>query len=52
METKKTGFIEKIGGTTFIVNAYSAENAKQTQEELMKALIEKEAMKLTEESAA
>ena len=43
----KTGFfVEKIGGTIFVVNAMPAENAKHTQEELVKALIAKEAMAL------
>ena len=52
VKDKKTCFVEKIGGTTFIVNALSAEGAKQTQEELVKALIAKEAMSLSADSAA
>ena len=46
VEDMKTGFVERIGGTIFVVNAMSAENAKHTQEELVKALIAKEAMAL------
>lgn len=43
----KTGFfVEKIGGTIFIVNAMPAESAKHTQEEIVKALIAREAMAL------
>ena len=51
VEKEKTGFVMKIGGTTFIVNAMPAENAKHTQEELVKALIEKEAMALNADVA-
>ena len=46
MEKMKTGFVERIGDTIFVVNAMPAENAKHTQEELVKALIAKEAMAL------
>ena len=52
VEKEKTGFVMKIGGTTFIVNAMPAENAKHTQEELVKALIAKEAMALQEADIA
>ena len=34
VENMKTGFVERIGGTIFVVNAMPAENAKHTQEEL------------------
>ena len=50
VENMKTGFVERIGGT--IVNAMPAENAKHTQEELVKALIAKEAMALQEADVA
>ena len=43
VEDMKTGFVERIGGTIFVVNAMPAENAKHTQEELVKALIAREA---------
>ena len=52
VEDMKTGFVERIGGTIFVVNAMSAENAKHTQEELVKALIAKEAMALQEADVA
>lgn len=39
MEKMKTGFVERIGDTIFVVNAMPAENAKHTQEELVKALV-------------
>lgn len=43
----KTGFfVEEIGGTIFVVNAMPAESAKHTQEEIVKALIAREAMAL------
>ena len=42
----KTGFSEKIGGTIFVISAMPAESAKHTQEEIVKALIAKEAMAL------
>lgn len=43
----KTGFfVEKIGGTIFVVNAMPSENARHTQEEIVKNLIEEEAMAL------
>lgn len=45
-------FTEKDGGTIFVVNAMPAENAKHTQEELVKALIAKEAMALQEGDVA
>lgn len=51
MENTKTGFVEKIGGTTFIVNAMPAEDAKRTQEEIVKALIAREAMALNGDAA-
>ena len=31
VENMKTGFVERIGGTIFVVNAMPAENAKHTQ---------------------
>ena len=46
MENMKTGFVERIGGTIFVVNAMPAENARHTQEEIVKNLIEEEAMAL------
>ena len=46
MEKQKTGFVEHIGGTIFIVNAMSAEGAKQTQEELVKSLIARDSKDL------
>ena len=52
VEDMKTGFVERIGGTIFVVNAMSAENAKRTQEELVKALIAREAMALQEAEVA
>lgn len=52
VENMKTGFVEKIGGTIFVVNAMPAENTKHTQEELVKALIAKEAMALQEADVA
>ncbi len=51
VENMKTGFVERIGGTTFIVNAMPAEDAKHTQEELVKALIAREAMALEADAA-
>ena len=42
----KTGFSEKIGGTIFVISAMPAESAKHTQEEIVKALIAREAMAL------
>lgn len=39
-------FVEKIGGTIFAVNAMPVESAKHTQEEIVKALIAREAMAL------
>ena len=52
VEEMKTGFVERIGGTIFVVNAMPAENAKHTQEELVKALIAREAMALQEAEVA
>ena len=52
VEEMKTGFVERIGGTIFVVNAMPAENSKHTQEELVKALIAKEAMSLQEAEVA
>lgn len=52
VEDMKTGFVERIGGTIFVVNSMSAENAKYTQEELVKALIAREAMALQEAEVA
>lgn len=51
MDEIKTGFVEKIGGTIFIVNAMPSEDAKHTQEELVKALIAREAMTLEADAA-
>lgn len=44
MEKVKAGFVEKIGSTVFIVNTMPSENASETQEELVKALIIKDVM--------
>ena len=52
VEEMKTGFVERIGGTIFVVNAMPTENAKHTQEELVKALIAREAMALQETEVA
>ena len=52
VENMKTGFVERIGGTFFVVTAMPADNAKHTQEELVKALIAKEAMTLQEADVA
>ena len=53
VENMKTGFVERrIGGTVFVVNAMPAENAKHTQEELVNALIAREAMALQEADVA
>lgn len=52
MEKMKTGFVERIGDTIFVVNAMPAENAKHTQEELAKALIARETMALQETDVA
>ena len=52
VEDMKNGFVERIGGTIFVVNAMPAENAKHTQEELVKALIAREAMALQEADVA
>ena len=51
VEKEKTGFVIKIGGTTFIVNAMPSEDSKLTQVELVKALIAKEAMALNADVA-
>ena len=48
----KTGFAERIGGTIFVVSAMPAESAKHTQEEIVKALIAKEAVALQEADIA
>ena len=52
VENMKTGFVERIGGTVFVVNAMPTENAKHMQEELVKALIAREAMALQEVDVA
>ena len=52
VEDMKTGFVERIGGTIFVVNSMTAENAKHTQEELIKDLIAREAMALQEAEVA
>lgn len=52
VENMKTGFVERIGGTIFVVNAMPAENPKHTQEELVKALIAREAKALQEAEIA
>ena len=52
VEDMKTGFVERISGTIFVVNAMPAENAKRTQEDLVKALIAREAMDLQEAEVA
>ena len=52
VEEMKIGFVERIGGTIFVVNAMPAESAKHTQEELVKALIAREAMALQETDIA
>ena len=48
----KTGFAEKIGGMIFVVIAMPAVSAKHTQEEIVNALIAKEAMALQEADVA
>ena len=52
VENLKAGVVERIGGAIFVVNAMPAENAKHTQEELVKALIAREAMALQEAEVA
>ena len=52
MENMKTGFVERIDGTIFVVNAMPADNAKHPQEELVKSLIAIEAMALQETEVA
>ena len=52
MEKMKTGFVERIVDTIFVVNAMPAENAKHTQEELVKALVARETMALQEADVA
>ena len=52
VEDMKTGFVERIGGTIFVVNAMPAENAKHMQEELVKSLITKEEKSLQEAEVA
>lgn len=51
MEEKATCFVEKIGGVTFIVNVKSAEKAKLTTDEFIKALITKECLALEADCA-
>lgn len=51
MKEQKTGFVERIGGTIFIVNAMSAGGAKQTQEELVKSLIARDSKDLEADAA-
>ena len=46
-----TCFMEHICGKTFIVNAMSSKDAKRAQEEVMKAIITKEAMKIPTNTA-
>ena len=48
----KTGFAEKIGGMIFVVIAMPAVSAEHTQEEIVKALIAREAMALQEADIA
>ena len=50
--TKPLAVLGENRGTIFVVNAMPAENAKHTQEELVKALIAKEAMSLQEADVA
>lgn len=52
MMDMKTGFAEKIDGAIFVVSAMPAVSAKHTQEEIVKALIAKEAMALQEADIA
>ena len=52
MKDAKTCFVERIGGTTFIVNAMASKNEKHTQEELVKALITREIKALKDDEAA
>jgi hypothetical protein len=47
----KTSFAEKIGGTTFVVNAFQSENAKLTQEELVKRIIAEKSRVLAPDAA-
>ena len=49
VEKMKTGFVERIGDTIFVVNAMPAEH---TQEELVKALVARETMALQEADVA
>ena len=42
----RTNFVERINDKVFIVNAMSSKDAKRTQEEVLKALITKEALSL------
>lgn len=51
MEEQTACLVERIGGVTFIVNVKPAENAKQTADELIKALIAKECLALEAECA-
>lgn len=41
-EKRENCFAEHIGGVTFTVNVHSAQKAKQTADEFIKALITKE----------
>lgn len=52
VEDMKTGFVERIGCTIFVVNAMPVENAKHTQEEIVRALIARKAMTLQEADIA
>ena len=51
MKENTCSFTEKICGVTFIVNAKSSDQAKQTTEEFIKDLITKESMALEEDCA-
>ena len=39
VENMKTGFVERIGGTVFVVNAMPAENAKHIQSFLISTIL-------------
>ena len=52
VDMKNGFFVEKIGGTIFAVNAMPVESAKHTQEEIVKALIAREAMALKDADIA
>ena len=51
MNNENCSFTEKIGGTTFIVNAKSADNASEPMEEYIKALITDEILSLERDVA-